>query len=157
MRLKPECLPIAVLLFGSPANSEEAEAPLISPYSPSLEVTYRQGLAAFHSANLDVAEAKLASVLETDGSHADALIALGDVQQAKGLSEDAVALYQRVLELKGDHAIALSRLGIVHAGAGNLEIARSHLARLEALCAFTCQASEALKQAIRSAEEAPVF
>jgi Tfp pilus assembly protein PilF len=91
-------------------------------------------------------------VVARDGSNADAYNWLGYATRRNGDAARAVALYEKALAIDPKHRGAHEYIGEAYLVLGDLAKAKAHLARLDALCFFSCEEYRDLKRAIERYE-----
>ncbi|MBL8546809.1 MAG: tetratricopeptide repeat protein, partial [Hyphomonadaceae bacterium] len=95
----------------------------------------------------------LARTHEAVGPHPDVLNYLGFTSRKLGRLDDALGYYREALRLDPNHLGATEYLGELYIQMGELERARSQLARLDDLCAYGCAQREELARWIDGASE----
>jgi tetratricopeptide (TPR) repeat protein len=86
------------------------------------------------------------------GPNADVLNYLGFASRKLGRLDAALGYYREALQLEPNHLGATEYLGELYIQMGELERARTQLARLDQLCAYGCAQREELARWIESAE-----
>ncbi len=90
---------------------------------------------------------------EAVGPHADVLNYMGFTSRKLGRLDDALGYYREALRLDPNHLGATEYLGELYIQMGELEHARTQLARLDDLCAYGCAQREELARWIDGASE----
>lgn len=88
------------------------------------------------------------------GPHPDILNYLGFSHRKLGLMDDAQRYYRAALAIDPDHKGANEYLGELYIEIGDMKAAKRQLARLDAICAFTCAEREDLARLIDRREGA---
>ncbi|MGQ0531442.1 MAG: tetratricopeptide repeat protein [Caulobacteraceae bacterium] len=86
------------------------------------------------------------------GPHADVLNYMGFASRKLGRLDAALGYYREALRLDPNHLGATEYLGELYIQMGQLDRARTQLARLDQLCAYGCAQREELARWIASAE-----
>lgn len=97
--------------------------------------------------------ASLERTQEAVGPHADILNYMGFTSRKLGRLDDALAYYGEALRLDPNHLGATEYLGELYIQMGQLDRARTQLARLDQLCAYGCAQREELARWISDAAE----
>jgi tetratricopeptide (TPR) repeat protein len=87
------------------------------------------------------------------GPHADVLNYMGFTSRKLGRLDAALGYYREALRLDPNHLGATEYLGELYIQLGELDRARTQLARLDQLCAYGCAQREELARWIESASE----
>jgi tetratricopeptide (TPR) repeat protein len=87
------------------------------------------------------------------GPHADVLNYMGFASRKLGRLDAALGYYREALRLDPNHLGATEYLGELYIQMGELDRARTQLARLDQLCAYGCAQREELARWIESAAE----
>jgi len=88
------------------------------------------------------------------GPHPDVLNYMGFTSRKLGRLDDALAYYGEALTLDPNHLGATEYLGELYIQMGELDRARTQLARLDELCAYGCAQREELARWIEAADTA---
>lgn len=86
------------------------------------------------------------------GPHADVLNYMGFVSRKMGRFDAALAYYDEALQIDPNHLGATEYLGELYIQMGDMNRARSQLARLDNLCAYSCAQREELARWLAHAE-----
>ncbi|MEM6586392.1 MAG: tetratricopeptide repeat protein [Pseudomonadota bacterium] len=129
-------------------------------YGPALErfadasaadATYYQAVSAINRGEYAIGLHHLKSAALAFGPHPDILTYQGFANRKLARYETAEAYYNRALAIAPDHLGALEYYGELKVERGDLDGARSHLAKLDALCSFGCYEAEELRGWIKNA------
>lgn len=104
--------------------------------------------AAQAAGNLDAATDALETALAVDPRNRAALIALGEVSLARGLSGKSIRYYREALVLEPNDLAALKGQGEALVAKGAVERARQNLAKITRICAKSCPEAVALSATI---------
>ncbi len=138
----------------------EAPAPAADPATtgwnfPSVEegrAAYAEAVGLINHERYAEAFAALERAQAAVGPHADVLNYMGFVSRRVGRLDTALGYYHQALALDPNHLGATEYLGELYIQMGDLNRARSQLARLDGLCAYGCAQREELARWIARAE-----
>ncbi|MGE0742823.1 MAG: tetratricopeptide repeat protein [Hyphomonadaceae bacterium] len=122
---------------------------------PSVEegrAAYAEAVGLINQQRYPEAFAALERTQAAVGPNADVLNYMGFVSRRMGRLDDALAYYDQALTLDPVHLGATEYLGELYIQMGDLNRARSQLARLDDLCAYGCAQREELARWIDQAE-----
>jgi Tfp pilus assembly protein PilF len=146
MRFSPAALALSLVLV-TVSSSVAGQKPddQIDPRSMALVA---QGQAAYRAGNLTGAEDLLETALAVDPRNRGAYVALGAVATAQKLPGKAVRFYREALAIEPNDTSALAGEGIALVDKGAVDIAKSNLGRIHALCKGECPPAVTLAAAI---------
>ena len=113
---------------------------------------YTQAVQAIEAGQFKTAIPLLEGVVARDDRNADAYNWLGYAVRKDGDPARAIPIYQKALALDPKHRGAHEYIGEAYLMVNDLASAKQHLARLDALCFFSCEEYRDLKKAIESFE-----
>lgn len=122
---------------------------------PSVEegrAAYAEAVGLINQERFTEAYAALERAQAAVGPHADVLNYMGFVSRKLGRFDDALAYYDEALTIDPHHLGATEYLGELYIQMGQLDQARSQLARLDDLCTYGCAQREELARWIATAE-----
>jgi tetratricopeptide (TPR) repeat protein len=122
---------------------------------PSVEegrASYAEAVGLINQERFVEAFAALERTQEAVGPHADVLNYMGFTSRKLGRLDAALGYYREALRLDPNHLGATEYLGELYIQMGELDRARTQLARLDDLCAYGCAQREELARWIESAE-----
>jgi tetratricopeptide (TPR) repeat protein len=99
----------------------------IGRLSEELRVTFRQGVEAFQSGDLDRATTAFHTVVDDAPDQAEALHMLGVIAHRRGTEMEAIAFLQRAVALDPENAGYLNNLAMAQRGAGEVDAAEISL------------------------------
>lgn len=123
---------------------------------PSVEegrAAYAEAVGLINQERYAEAFAALERTQEAVGPHADVLNYMGFTSRKLGRLDSALSYYREALRLDPNHLGATEYLGELYIQMGELERARTQLARLDQLCAYGCAQREELARWIEGATE----
>jgi tetratricopeptide (TPR) repeat protein len=123
---------------------------------PSVEegrASYAEAVGLINQERFVEAFAALERTQEAVGPHADVLNYMGFTSRKLGRLDAALGYYREALRLDPNHLGATEYLGELYIQMGELDRARTQLARLDDLCAYGCAQREELARWIESASE----
>ncbi|MGD9967645.1 MAG: tetratricopeptide repeat protein [Hyphomonadaceae bacterium] len=123
---------------------------------PSIEegrAAYAEAVGLINQERFAEALAALERAQAAVGPHPDVLNYMGFASRKLGRLETALGYYREALRLDPNHLGATEYLGELYIQMGELERARTQLARLDRLCAYGCAQREELARWIESASE----
>lgn len=123
---------------------------------PSVEegrAAYAEAVGLINQERYEEAYALLARTQDAIGPHPDVLNYMGFTSRKLGRFDDALAYYGEALRIDPHHLGATEYLGELYIQLGQLDRARTQLARLDGLCAYGCAQREELARWIESAAE----
>jgi tetratricopeptide (TPR) repeat protein len=123
---------------------------------PSVEegrVSYAEAVGLINQERFVEAFAALERTQEAVGPHADVLNYMGFTSRKLRRLDAALGYYREALRLDPNHLGATEYLGELYIQMGELDRARTQLARLDDLCAYGCAQREELARWIESASE----
>ena len=123
---------------------------------PSVEegrAAYAEAVGLINQERFVEAFAALERTQEAVGPHADVLNYMGFASRKLGRLDDALGYYREALRLEPNHLGATEYLGELYIQMGELDRARTQLARLDDLCAYGCAQREELARWIADASE----
>ncbi|WP_298469305.1 tetratricopeptide repeat protein [uncultured Erythrobacter sp.] len=109
------------------------------------DARYGQAIGLINEGKYELALISLKDAGIAFGPHPDVLTYQGFANRKLGRFDKAEAYYQRALGVAPDHLGALEYYGELKVERGDIDGARSHLARLDELCAFGCHEAEELR------------
>ncbi len=109
------------------------------------DARYGQAIGLINEGKYELALISLKDAGIAFGPHPDVLTYQGFANRKLGRFDKAEAYYQRALGVAPDHLGALEYYGELKVERGDIDGARSHLARLDELCAFGCYEAEELR------------
>lgn len=112
----------------------------------SLDATYVAAVGLINEHRYQAAIAKLDQALWAAGPHPDVLTYLGFANRKLKRYDAAETYYREALAIAPSHRGALEYYGELKLERGDVEGARAHLAKLEALCGFGCHEVDELKR-----------
>jgi predicted Zn-dependent protease len=113
---------------------------------------YTAAVKAIEAGDYRTAIRLLESVVARDGRNADAYNWLAYAIRQTGEVTKAIPLYQKALAIDPKHRGAHEYLGEAYLILGDLQKAKEHLTRLDALCFFPCSQYRDLKKAVQAYE-----
>ncbi len=122
---------------------------------PSVEegrASYAEAVGLINQERFVEAFAALERTQEAVGPHADILNYMGFTSRKLGRFDAALGYYREALRLDPNHLGATEYLGELYIQMGQLDRARTQLARLDELCAYGCTQREELARWIERAE-----
>jgi len=139
------------------APATPAADPAVTGWNfPSVEegrAAYAEAVGLINQERYAEALVALERTQEAVGPHADVLNYMGFTSRKLGRLDAALAYYSEALRLDPYHLGATEYLGELYIQMGELERARTQLARLDELCAYGCAQREELARWIESAAE----
>ncbi|MGD9979960.1 MAG: tetratricopeptide repeat protein [Hyphomonadaceae bacterium] len=123
---------------------------------PSVEegrLAYAEAVGFINQERFIEAFAALERTQAAVGPHADVLNYMGFTSRKLGRLDAALGYYREALRLDPNHLGATEYLGELYIQMGQLDRARTQLARLDQLCAYGCAQREELARWIESASE----
>lgn len=123
---------------------------------PSVEegrLAYAEAVGLINQERFADAFAALERTEAAVGPHADILNYMGFTSRKLGRLDDALGYYREALRLDPNHLGATEYLGELYIQMGQLDRARTQLARLDELCAYGCAQREELSRWIEGAAE----
>jgi tetratricopeptide (TPR) repeat protein len=123
---------------------------------PSVEegrLAYAEAVGLINQERFVEAFAALERTQAAVGPHADILNYMGFASRKLGRLDAALGYYRQALRLDPNHLGATEYLGELYIQMGELDRARTQLARLDQLCAYGCAQREELARWIESASE----
>jgi tetratricopeptide (TPR) repeat protein len=124
---------------------------------PSAEegrTAYAEAVGLINQERYAEAFATLERTQEAVGPHPDVLNYMGFTSRKLGRLDDALAYYGEALTIDPNHLGATEYLGELYIQLGQLDRARTQLARLDELCAYGCAQREELSRWISAADAA---
>ncbi len=113
---------------------------------------YAEAVGLINQNRFPEAFAALERAQDAVGPHADILNYMGFVSRKMGRLDAALAYYDDALQLDPNHLGATEYLGELYIQMGDMNRARSQLARLDDLCAYGCAQREELARWLARAE-----
>jgi tetratricopeptide (TPR) repeat protein len=113
---------------------------------------YSQGRDLALAGRYDEALTALKAV--TNQNDAMLLTMLGYTERKLGNYDDGLAFYQRALAIQPDNVNTHEYLGEAYVEKGKLDLAKAELAKISAVCGSTCEAYQALSDAIAGKPDA---
>lgn len=123
---------------------------------PSVEegrAAYAEAVGLINQERYAEAFTALEQTQEAVGPHPDVLNYMGFTSRKLGRLDDALGYYREALRLDPNHLGATEYLGELYIQMGQLDHARTQLARLDELCAYGCAQREELARWIESSAE----
>ena len=145
---------LAILLTGGmiAASMAFAAGSGSSSQRPARKSDYTKAVAAVKAGNFSTAIALLEKVVARDSRHADGYNYLAFSHRKLGHFDLAMKYYRKALAIDAKHKGAHEYIGELYLRLGNLAKAKAHLARLDSICWFGCEAYDDLKAAIKRHE-----
>lgn len=112
----------------------------------SLDATYVAAVGLINEHRYEAAIAKLDQALWAAGPHPDVLTYLGFANRKLKRYDAAEIYYREALAIAPAHRGALEYYGELKLERGDVEGAKAHLAKLEAICGFGCYEVDELKR-----------
>lgn len=134
----------------APAASLERGALL---FADAGDAAYVQAVSLINETRYDEALAALDAARTAFGPHPDVLTYQGYAWRKKGDLDRAESYYRQALAIAPDHRGATEYYGELKVERGDIDGARSMLARLDAVCAFGCAEAEELRRWIEAGGE----
>jgi tetratricopeptide (TPR) repeat protein len=125
-------------------NAVEPEVRLAA--AETLDATYVAAVGLINEHRYEAAIAKLDAALWAAGPHPDVLTYLGFANRKLKRYDAAEAYYREALAIAPAHRGALEYYGELKLERGDLAGAKTHLAKLEAICGFGCHEVDELKR-----------
>jgi tetratricopeptide (TPR) repeat protein len=139
------------------APATPAADPAVTGWNfPSVEegrAAYAEAVGLINQERYAEAFAALERTQAAVGPHADVLNYMGFTSRKLGRLDDALAYYGEALTIDPNHLGATEYLGELYIQMGQLDRARTQLARLDDLCAYGCAQREELARWIEGAAE----
>lgn len=111
----------------------------LSPYSPDvLETQYFASVSLINKGEYEAAFEDLALTAAAAGPHPDITTYMGYTQRKLGNYDLAKSYYAMALDVAPNHKGANEYLGELYVETGELEKAKTQLAKLEEICSFGC-------------------
>jgi Tfp pilus assembly protein PilF len=146
MRFTPAATALAVLLAVT-ASVGTTKPPEVQ-INPASQSWLAKGRAALKAGDRAAARDALETALAADPRNRPAYLLLAQIARADGLPGKAIALYDKALLLDPDDVGALGEQGVAMLDKGALQMAKTNLARIKAVCKGDCPASRQLAEAI---------
>jgi Flp pilus assembly protein TadD len=141
------------LLTGLAGLARAADEPANLPRGKAEDPDYEAGSKAIKAGQFAVAIPLLERATARDPRNADAYNLLGYATRRNGDPAGAIPIYQKALTIDPKHRGAHEYIGEAYLRLGNVAKAKEHLARLDALCMFSCSEYRDLKKAIEIYEK----
>ena len=152
MRMTARALAIAFLVLGSGGRALADGDRTIKP-DPAQDTAYTTAVQAIEAGRFAEAIPLLEGVVARDARNADAYNWLGYAVRRTGDPPRAIPIYQKALDIDPKHRGAHEYVGEAYLLLGDVDKARQHLARLNALCLLPCSEYRDLKKAIETFEK----
>ena len=151
MRLIVSVLALGVVVAAT-AGPARADGDRTPAPQRTKDPAYTQAVQAIEAGQFKMAIPLLEGVVARDDRNADAYNWLGYAVREDGDAARAIPIYQKALALDPKHRGAHEYIGEAYLMVNDLASAKQHLARLDALCFFSCEEYRDLKKAIESFE-----
>ena len=151
MRLIVSVLALGVVLAAT-AGPARADGDRTPAPQRTKDPAYTQAVQAIEAGQFKTAIPLLEGVVARDDRNADAYNWLGYAVRKDGDPARAIPIYQKALALDPKHRGAHEYIGEAYLMVNDLASAKQHLARLDALCFFSCEEYRDLKKAIEAFE-----